>query len=280
MRFALAWVEPGMNPRARSSGRRTSTSSVVLDRAKQRRSTARVSRHRQHVLRGHAGKVTGVFCRSVGRRVSKFLFGPRSMTVIRAWERGRQHVNGVCPHLHGRWACGPENLGRFRRTAAWTCDRWDPPTSRPAAIPDHHRHGAAGSRRYNARNWRRFHALPAFHRFGSRTVHVVLSSSHMVTHFSSVRFLAVRLNRFDGFSPASQSAQPERQMAVLNGDPHSHGNSDGSAPGPLPFNSRSARSQSQSHGRGRFLAPVEFISRGVRSFLGSGFFSPFEPCLC
>ena len=82
-----------MKPRARSSGRRTSS--------KKRRSGIEQSnlvplreRHvtAEHVLRDHAGKVDGVFRRSVWRRVSQLQFG-QVVNGHPGLECGGLHVN-------------------------------------------------------------------------------------------------------------------------------------------------------------------------------------------
>ena len=82
-----------MNPRARSSG---SADIEQQRRAGIERSNLVPLRERhvtgEHVLRGHAGKVDGVFRRSVWRRVGQLQFD-QIVNGHPGLERGGQHVN-------------------------------------------------------------------------------------------------------------------------------------------------------------------------------------------
>ena len=87
------WVEPGMNPARAFVG--------TADIQQQRRAGIERGnfvplreRHitGEHVLRGHAGEVDGVFGRAEWRRVGQFQFG-QVMHRHPGLERGGQHVN-------------------------------------------------------------------------------------------------------------------------------------------------------------------------------------------
>ena len=87
------WIEPGMNPAARSSAPRTSSSEGRAG-SSEATSCHCAERHvaGEHVLRGHAGEVDRVFGGSEGRGVGEFQFG-QVVHGHAGLERGGQHVD-------------------------------------------------------------------------------------------------------------------------------------------------------------------------------------------